>query len=350
MYRRDPSRSSFPCRAFTLIELLVVIAIIAILIGMLLPAVQKVREAAARIQTSNNLHQIGIGLHNANDTYGVMPPLWGGYPTVVNWQFIRSGGAAGWGSFFFHLLPFIEQRNLWVANRIPYGNGAYYDWGNGTNGDTVNILGTPVKTYQNPSDPSATGNWIDPNAYNALGITNPYAFGGFAANAQVFGLVDPNGSLLGTGTGGFDVWNGVASIPGTFSDGTSNTILVTEKYARCNWQPGQSNPNNGTYWDQPWCALPISTYSFGYTGCPFFESDYFGIYPTAIGLTSVFQAAPSPWSTSACDPTRAQAPRSAGILTLLGDASVRLVSSGVSATTWWNACRPGDGQALGSDW
>src|SRR5689334_2718278 len=112
-----------PRRAFTLVELLAAIAIIGILSGLLLPAVQKVREAANRLQCGNHLKQMGLGLHNCHDTQGAFPAGIVSAKGTAGWKFPANCNAEppdegpGWGLFAL-LLPYVEQDNLYKAIRL----------------------------------------------------------------------------------------------------------------------------------------------------------------------------------------------------------------------------------------
>ncbi len=298
---------SQPRRAFTLIELLVVIAIIAILIGLLLPAVQKVREAAARAQSQNNLKQMSLATHGYNDSNNYLPPAF------VDWD---GGNVKAWwsraGSSHYFILSYIEQDPL-----------AKKTWTYGT--EQLSIFwavykNNAVKTFVNPSDPSAQGQGLYTDAgYGDYGVT------GYAANYQSLGwyLTSSNNKNVKL--------NGV-------TDGTSNTIFYTEKTSVCARAALPSPEQPGPYYNiwaygrtswKPWNPI------FGYqiTGA----ASKFQVNPTFSGTTAT------------CDPRLASAPRSAGILNGMGDGSVRFMSANVDPNTWWGACTPDQGEVPGSD-
>jgi prepilin-type N-terminal cleavage/methylation domain-containing protein len=227
-------------QGFTLIELLVVIAIIAILISLLLPAVQKVRMAAARAQSANNLKQMAIGTHVLHDALNMLPPAFGWQPRFGTYGPYWSGGEGSYGTPFFHLLPFVEQDNLYKSTVQAYGNGkAHFPWNSGARQ-------RGIKLYYNPLDPTegTDGTFDGPGfaAYQYLPYWDKPAepagkFGacGYAFNFVVFGFTRPNGEYDYTLGYPNMTWivDRQARIPDSFADGTSNTLLYTEKYAKC---------------------------------------------------------------------------------------------------------------------
>ena len=216
--------------AFTLIELLVVIAIIAILIGLLLPAVQKVREAAARTACTNNLKQMGLAVQNMHDAQGSLPPASGCF---------RGMDLKNIGPITFWILPYIEQGAAYSAALV---NGVY---------NSGNVDSVPIKLYLCPSDPSlgagdaAANGWASCSyACNTLAFSQAtYDTPGNYLTCYVHGpLMTVNNytaQLYPISTGG-------KHIPADFPDGTSNTIIWTEKSAFCS--PDGNTNDGGTQW------------------------------------------------------------------------------------------------------
>jgi hypothetical protein len=287
-----------------LIELLVVIAIIGVLTGLLVPAVQQIREAANCVQCSNNLKQLGLAAHNSHDVHRKLPPGLGWHPGQ------HAPGA--YGTILFHLLPYIEQAALYNAS---YSGGSYFAANNNTFSKAVPLLVCPT-------DPSANLDGI------TIGPGAPWGMSSYACNAQVFTQVTSNGVLVDT--------QNYARIPASFPDGTSSTILFAEKYAQCT---NTNYPKGGNLWAYWITSGPVYPYH------PGFAVSWNGY---SIGPASKFLLRPSPHLGN-CDPTRAASPHSAGIHACMADGSVQFLSSGISPFTWWYLCTPAGGETIPAD-
>jgi prepilin-type N-terminal cleavage/methylation domain-containing protein len=347
------SQGTRPRPGFTLIELLVVIAIIAILIGLLLPAVQKVREAAARTQCANNLKQIALACHNANDTFGRIPPAAGTY------------GGAYFAPLFFHLLPFVEQGNVWKsANLFPGYIVPTWDTPGPTAGSYLRQ--SMVPTYRCPSDPTLGKNqatdWF-PGDASYGGNWNAFA------NFNV-----PADNMVTTNSVQVKDWDGNMAFPRTFSDGMSNTILFADKLAYCpgtlanipnastTWPNVSFNGTNtagGTWWYRG--VYHSGTLTSGvltggstdsYPGdrlsAVFGGGGSFSPQPAADGTrwykgtASMFLVQPinATKTTGQCDRGLASGFHTSGINVALADGSTRFVSKSTDPNIWWATLTP----------
>ncbi len=242
--------------AFTLIELLVVIAIIAILIGLLLPAVQKVREAAARMSCSNNLKQLALACHNYNDANGALP-----YDMSP-----EAGDSATWGmggtnwSWIAHVLPYFEQGNLYNS-MAALGGGNSIDNVTLQTAYNAGYLSVSIKSLACPSDPSTQNGALMTNRADLsgkIGLTSyqgvsgqNWEWGGF--NYPGMGKNNGNYYGLGNGDGIFFRGDGDQRTRLTdITDGLSNTFMIGEDMAQFNQWCSWPYSNNAV----ATCAIP----------------------------------------------------------------------------------------------
>ncbi|OAI41303.1 hypothetical protein AYO40_03345 [Planctomycetaceae bacterium SCGC AG-212-D15] len=296
--------------AFTLIELLVVIAIIGVLIGLLLPAVQKVREAANRMKCANNVKQLVLATHNYAATFNdMLPPA--NFYQVVN----QATGNIAEGSAFFILLPFYEQDalyRLYTQDRPDAGyKGAQY------------VPLSPIHVC--PSDPTVVN--------GIATLDGQSASSNYALNLALFGA---NGTF---NLKGMPPPFRISTIP----DGTSNTIAMTEtsgcfpSYPTIN--PTTGTPENFMLWSYPAYLNTMGPYWPNPDQLPG-QANYTGQFNLPqLGTTSAL-----------ANPTLAQSYHPGAMNIGMMDGSVRTISASVSQATWTNALRPDDGQVLGSDW
>jgi prepilin-type N-terminal cleavage/methylation domain-containing protein/prepilin-type processing-associated H-X9-DG protein len=313
-------------QGFTLIELLVVIAIIAVLIGLLVPAVQKVREAANRAECGNNLKQLGVAMHNYHDSYRKLPP-----------QVARNANTCCYGTWQMAILPFVEQDNLWKAYQNFGGTAATGP----TYEQKANLLVTSQRlpTFTCPSD--------TPNAAksgNYLGQTYNITQHNYLVNVGNIDYAQGHDGVLPDQPPGLRFLGAPFARDAQFrladiTDGTSTTLLATEI------RQGQGQDFRGLTWWAEGSGFtvyrtpnsPGLDYISNGKGAP-------GCVPTSVNpLNADCKAYPSPnWNVFT-----ARSRHPGGVNVVLCDGSVRFVTDTIAWATWQALGTSRGGEAVG---
>ena len=306
MYRPAPRNR----HGFTLVEMLVVIAIIVTLMGILVPAVQKAREAANRAKCQSQLRQIGLGTIQTFDQFHKLPPAVGPYGGVSAYANVNISP-----TIFYHILPFIEAQDVYQDTTL-----------------TLGPQGRPIVLFRCPSD--ASNGTTTETLPVGVGATAVFATSSYAANWGAFGLAFPNGA-------------GSSRLPDSFPGGTSKTIFFVDRLA-------DIIPNNGVGNCWAYSVLP----TVNATTPPVFSGPYYAPFvgyssnnggvvsngttnvtdnDDAVFLTQptalVYTSPPNPY-------TSASSPHTGIINVCMGDCSVRSVARTYSGNNWFPGLTP----------